>query len=202
MRVAGSGLPEDALVLVHTGFAPFDDRLLADVFLDIARREPRVRLVTTGRRVSSLDAAAAAAGAADRLFQLGVVPYAELGGVMACGDAMLVPYTRRPHNTARFPNRVGDYLAAGRPIVTNPTGDLGHLVAEEESASSHPRIPAGSPTPCSSCSPRLSGVGRWAPGAGAGADNVLVARPCGGARGDLRRARSRPGRAARPSRSR
>ncbi len=137
------GIPDDALVLVHTGFAPFDDPLLADVFADLVRREPRIRLVTTGRRVPALAAAAAATGAADRLLQLGVVPYAELGEVMACGDAMLVPYTRRPLNTARFPNRVGDYLAAGRPVVTNPTGDLGHLVAEEGIGVVAPEDPRG-----------------------------------------------------------
>jgi glycosyltransferase involved in cell wall biosynthesis len=125
------GIPDDALVLVHTGFAPFDDWLLGRVFADLAAREPRAWLVMTGRRVAAVDAAAASAGAADRVLQLGVLAYRELGDVMACGDVMLVPYTKRPHNTARFPNRVGDYLAAGRPVATNPTGDLGRLVVDE-----------------------------------------------------------------------
>jgi glycosyltransferase involved in cell wall biosynthesis len=62
---------------------------------------------------------------------VGVVPYGELGSVMACGDVMVVPYTAQPHNEARFPNRAGDYLAAGRPIATNPTGDLARLVTSE-----------------------------------------------------------------------
>jgi glycosyltransferase involved in cell wall biosynthesis len=124
-------LPEDALVLVHTGFAPFDDWLLARVFTEAAAREPRVQLVTAGRRVLAVDKAAAIAGCSDRVHQLGTVSYSGLGDVMACGDLMLIPYTRRPHNVARFPNRVGDYLAAGRPIATNPTGDLGSLVIKE-----------------------------------------------------------------------
>jgi glycosyltransferase involved in cell wall biosynthesis len=125
------GLPEDALILVHTGFAPFDDGLLARVFTEAAAREPRVRLVTAGRRVAAVDKAAAIAGCSDRVLQLGTVAYSGLDDVMACGDLMLVPYSRRPHNVARFPNRVGDYLAAGRPLATNPTGDLGALVVEE-----------------------------------------------------------------------
>jgi glycosyltransferase involved in cell wall biosynthesis len=35
-------------------------------------------------------------------------------------------------NAARFPNRFGDYLAAGRPIATNPTGDVGEIVEREQ----------------------------------------------------------------------
>lgn len=125
------GIPGDALVLVHTGFAPFDDWLLADTFASIAASEPRAHLLMSGRRFPLVEERAAAAGAAHRVVHAGVVPYHELGSVMACGDVMVVPYTAVPHNEARFPNRVGDYLAAGRPIATNPTGDLGRLIARE-----------------------------------------------------------------------
>ena len=119
------GLPEDALVLVHTGFAPFDDWLLAHTFAELAVAEPRAYLLMSGRRFPLVEERAAAVGAGHRVVHVGVVPYGELGSVMACGDVMVVPYTAQPHNEARFPNRAGDYLAAGRPIATNPTGDLG-----------------------------------------------------------------------------
>ena len=137
------GLPPDALVLVHTGFAPFDDALLAATFAEVSRREPRAWLVTTGRRVPAVDEAATAAGAGARVRQLGELAYAGLGAVMASGDVMLVPYTSRPLNAARFPNRLGDYLAAGRPVVTNATGDLGRLVADEGIGALAPEDPAG-----------------------------------------------------------
>jgi glycosyltransferase involved in cell wall biosynthesis len=125
------GLPEDALVLVHTGFAPFDDWLLAHTFAELAVAEPRAYLLMSGRRFPLVEERAAAVGAGHRVVHVGVVPYGELGSVMACGDVMVVPYTAQPHNEARFPNRAGDYLAAGRPIATNPTGDLARLVTTE-----------------------------------------------------------------------
>jgi glycosyltransferase involved in cell wall biosynthesis len=50
---------------------------------------------------------------------------------MGCADVLLLPYTNRAVNLYRYPNKLGDYLSAGRPIVTNNTGDLGRLVAEE-----------------------------------------------------------------------
>jgi glycosyltransferase involved in cell wall biosynthesis len=50
---------------------------------------------------------------------------------MACADVLLLPYTNRVVNLYRYPNKLGDYLSAGRPIVANNTGDLGRLVTEE-----------------------------------------------------------------------
>jgi len=125
------GLPADALVAVHTGFAPFDDHLLADSWVQVARVEPRAFMLTAGRRVEALDRAAARAGSVARVRQLGTLAYADLGAVMAAGDVMLLPYASNPHNDARFPNRLGDYAAAGRPVVTNPTGDLAALIESE-----------------------------------------------------------------------
>jgi glycosyltransferase involved in cell wall biosynthesis len=135
------GIPSDALVLVHTGFAPFDDWLLAHTFAEIAQAEPRAYLLMSGRRFPLVEERAAAVGAAHRVVHAGVVPYRDLGSVMACGDVMVVPYSALPHNEARFPNRVGDYLAAGRPIATNPTGDLARLVAKERIGIVAPETP-------------------------------------------------------------
>ena len=95
----------------------------------------------SGRRFSLVEERAAAVGAGHRVVHVGVVPYGELGSVMACGDVMVVPYTAQPHNEARFPNRAGDYLAAGRPIATNPTGDLGRLVEAERVGIVAPQVP-------------------------------------------------------------
>jgi glycosyltransferase involved in cell wall biosynthesis len=44
---------------------------------------------------------------------------------------MLLPLVNRGVNLARYPNRVGDFLAAGRPIATQPTGEVGSMVIEE-----------------------------------------------------------------------
>lgn len=135
------GIPHDALVLVHTGFVPFDGWLLAHTFARIARAEPRAYLLMAGRHFPLVEERATAAGAAHRVIHAGVVPHRDLGSVMACGDVMVVPYTALPHNEARFPNRVGDYLAAGRPIATNPTGDLARLVATERIGIVAPETP-------------------------------------------------------------
>ena len=182
------GLPEDALVLVHTGFAPFDDWLLAHTFAELATAEPRAHLLMSGRRFPLVEERAAAVGAGNRVVHVGVVPYRELGSVMSCGDVMVVPYTAQPHNEARFPNRACDYLAAGRPIATNPTGDLARLVTTERSASSRRRRPRRSPARSSTSfvSPRCAT--RWDARARARRDDALLARRCCARRRSVRRA--------------
>jgi glycosyltransferase involved in cell wall biosynthesis len=125
------GIPPDTHVLVHIGFADYDEDLLAGVFVRLATRFPSIVLLTSGKVGSPLTETLRASGFHHRLRNVGVVPYGELATVMACGDVMLLPYRNRPLNLGRFPNKLADYLASGRPVVTNPTGDLGKLVTDE-----------------------------------------------------------------------
>jgi colanic acid biosynthesis glycosyl transferase WcaI len=125
------GLPEESCIAVHTGLAPYDMPYLAEAFVVLARQHPGALLVMAGRRFRILESIIAAAGFSDRLVSLGMLDRPSLVEAMACADVLLLPYTNRPVNRYRYPNKLGDYLSAGRPIVTNPTGDLGRLVAEE-----------------------------------------------------------------------
>ncbi|GAB4467449.1 MAG: glycosyltransferase family 4 protein [Anaerolineae bacterium] len=124
-------LPPDAPIVVHIGFAPYDADLLAGTFVSLARMYPAVILLTAGRLPPQVVAALERAGLRHHLRELGAVPYESLGEVLACGDVMILPYSNTSINRHRYPNRLGDYLAAGRPVVTNRTGDAGDLVSRE-----------------------------------------------------------------------
>jgi glycosyltransferase involved in cell wall biosynthesis len=125
------GLPESASIAVHTGLAPYDAEYLAQSFLELARIHPATLLVLTGHAFPVLRKAAAKAGLSRQLISLGMIDSETRTGIMACADVLLLPYTNRSVNRFRYPNKLGDYLSAGRPIVTNFTGDLGQLVADE-----------------------------------------------------------------------
>jgi glycosyltransferase involved in cell wall biosynthesis len=126
------GLPPDAPILVLTGFSPYDARFMAETFVCLAGQIPDLLLLKTGWSPPLFETIIAAAGYGDRLMNRGIAPYAELGRILACGDVMLLPFSWRGVNVGRFPNRFGDYLAAGRPIATNQTPDVGPIVATEQ----------------------------------------------------------------------
>ena len=125
------GLPVDGRIAVHSGFAPYDTALLGEAFVRVAEHDSKAWLLLVGGAFKDVIRLAREAGFADRVLSLGFVPYHRIGEFLACGDVMLLPYSNRGVNAARFPNKSADYLAAGRPVVTNPTGDLGRMVQEE-----------------------------------------------------------------------
>lgn len=125
------GLPLEGRIAVHIGFAPYDAMLLAETFVQVAKRDPQAWLLLTGGLMPGLERIVRQSGVEGQVIQKGFVPYPQLGEYLACGDVMLLPYRNRGVNLGRYPNKVGDYLAAGRPIVSNPTGDLGRMIQEE-----------------------------------------------------------------------
>lgn len=55
---------------------------------------------------------------------VGSKPYSEIPSYMAIADVLLLPMDNDPIELARFPMRFGDYLCAGRPIVSNAVGEV------------------------------------------------------------------------------
>ena len=125
------GLPENASIAMLAGLSPYDIEYLAKSFIELVRRHPGAILVMAGARFPVLENIVDQAGFSSQLVRLGMLDREALSKAMACADVLLLPYTNRPVNLYRYPNKMGDYLSAGRPIVTNATGDLGRLVAEE-----------------------------------------------------------------------
>lgn len=52
------------------------------------------------------------------------VPYEEFSEIISCTDLFSLIQIDNLRNRSRFPNKFGDYLSAGRPIITNAVGDL------------------------------------------------------------------------------
>lgn len=55
---------------------------------------------------------------------LGPVPFAKLPEYLAAADVFLMPYSNEIANVGRWPNKIGDYMAVGRPTVSNPVGEV------------------------------------------------------------------------------
>jgi glycosyltransferase involved in cell wall biosynthesis len=72
-------------------------------------------------------------GLEGHLIELGRLPFAKMTDVLGASDLLLLPLERNASNVGRWPNKFGDYLAAGRPIVTNRVGDVPDYFPPEDS---------------------------------------------------------------------
>ncbi len=135
-------VPLDVPVLVFSGYTGFGAELLGEAFVQLLKRNPSTLILMIGGRLRDFERIVSAQGLGKNVIHFGSQPYEHLGGLLACGDVMLLPYPDLMIHRAGFGNKLADYLAAGRPVATNLTGDVGSLVVKENigvATSDHPQ---------------------------------------------------------------
>jgi glycosyltransferase involved in cell wall biosynthesis len=65
---------------------------------------------------------------------MGAVTRAELPSILAQADVMALPRADGLFSRAGMPNKLGEYLATGRPVVVTSTGDIGSYLEDRVSA--------------------------------------------------------------------
>jgi len=136
------GLPLDAPIVAFSGYAPYDEAFLSDTVMNILREDPRVLVISSGTLAAGLARSTESEGLHGRLIQFGSLPLIENGLLLGAADVLMLPYLNKPINRGRFPNKFGDFLAAGRPIVSHHTGDLGELIEWEALGLLSSEVPA------------------------------------------------------------
>lgn len=104
------------------------------VFRALARvaAQRDVLFVMTGRHRVVLEGLAEKHGVRAHFRHLGFVDRAVLSKALSCANAFTTPYVDNIGNRGRWPGRVGNYLPLGRPIVSNPVGEMKALVEDNE----------------------------------------------------------------------
>jgi glycosyltransferase involved in cell wall biosynthesis len=64
----------------------------------------------------------------DRLIEFGWVDYFQNSDILSCADIYILLKEPNQTNIAGWPNKLGDYMACGRPIMLNPYGDVRQFV--------------------------------------------------------------------------
>jgi glycosyltransferase involved in cell wall biosynthesis len=122
------GLPADAPVVTFSGFVLYDLELAVRSFLRLRERLPQAVMLITGAR-ADLSALSPPAGA---VVQTGLLSRSDLNAALCASDLHILPLKDTLANRARFPGKLGDYLASGRPVITNPVGDAAAIVERHE----------------------------------------------------------------------
>jgi glycosyltransferase involved in cell wall biosynthesis len=120
-------VPGDRRIVGFLGVSQGD----LDVVMDALGRLPDVWLMVVGPESARVRGQARARGIAERLWQTGFVPEHRISLYLGCADVMCLPMVDRAANRGRLPGKLSYYLAAGRPTVASPIGDVTALVETE-----------------------------------------------------------------------
>lgn len=108
----------------------FDVEPMVEGIAATSRRLPQVRLLLLGQRDPRMDELVARAGLEGRTVRCGWVPDDDYPAHLGVCDLFAVPFPDLVHNRGRWPNKFGDFVATGRPVVFNPFGDLADFASD------------------------------------------------------------------------
>jgi len=117
-------LPPEARLIGFIGAGQGD----LEIVFQALRALPEARLMIIGREQPRVAELAQRCGVAARVWQTGFVPDDDVQVYLACADVMCLPMADTPANRGRLPNKLLDYMAAGRPTVASPVGDVRALL--------------------------------------------------------------------------
>jgi glycosyltransferase involved in cell wall biosynthesis len=124
------GLPLDRPLIGYIG-AIFqrDAQLMACAFDLIKSALPRSMLAVIG--YCNVDVAALVADP-EAVIRTGFVSYEDMNRYLAACDLCWLPLRDTGANRGRWPGKLNDYMAAGRPVVATAVGDVATLLREHE----------------------------------------------------------------------
>jgi len=118
-------LPRDKFLL---GYAAqdtfFDMEPVLGGLKKIVDRGIDAELVLCGHAPKQLKKTVIEYGLEDEVRFLGYLDWEDYPYFQSACDALVVPFPDTVYNIGRWPGKFGEYIAAGRPVVFNPVGDL------------------------------------------------------------------------------
>lgn len=98
----------------------------------ILKYDRDIHFLIIGKEDSIIREKAAKLGLNNNIIQTGWCSRDELPWYLSVADAFLLPMKNNPVNLARWPNKIGEYMAAGRPTICTKVGDAAELIEEEK----------------------------------------------------------------------
>lgn len=118
-------IDQDAFVFVYAAMHKSDYesyRLFFQAFKNLKAKGENIVLVRTG---SSFDLSFREVNKiGDEIFDVGFIEYTEYGDFLSCANCFILLQEPTKNVLAKWPNVLGDYLAAGRPTIANVVGEI------------------------------------------------------------------------------
>ena len=115
-------IPKDSLTFGFIGINKIEKEDLLDFFCAFSQlTELKINILTTGiylntdfKEQYNLN---------KRIYEFGWLDYRNFAEVISCVDVFLLIQEENKQNLSRWPNKLGDYWATGRPVLTNLWGE-------------------------------------------------------------------------------
>lgn len=120
------GVPQERKLVGFIGHSQHDLRLV----MQELTRLPDVHLMVVGPKKPEIGEMARTFGLVERVWNTGFVDEADVSSYLGCADVLVLPLAATDANRGRLPIKLLDYMCAGRPVVTNPVGDMEGIVAD------------------------------------------------------------------------
>lgn len=132
--------PREAAMFVYSASGYYDSvAFLFRVMRRVWERYPDCRITLTGVKPDVTVDIAAAEGVGDaaadaRIVTAGYLERSRLLELHRDASALLMPLHDDLESRARFPSKLGEYLAAARPVVTTAVGEIPRFLTDGETA--------------------------------------------------------------------
>lgn len=121
------GINENSLVIGFSGMDVLSDLpLVFKAFAIIQQECPDSYLLLTGPDKNSIERTLCSYSIKrEHIISPGRLPNLDqVNEYLNMADVFVLPFTNKISNLGRWPNKLGDYFAIGRPVVTNPVGEM------------------------------------------------------------------------------
>ncbi|GFO69655.1 hypothetical protein GMLC_32340 [Geomonas limicola] len=126
------GLPLESRIVGFLGTFQGDLDIVIKSFVRIKRDVPDALLLVIGKPSAWIKSAVDDAGIVSSFIQAGRCSDEMLPHFLACVDVLTLPLKENLASRTRWPNRIGEYMACGRPVVVSDVGDTAKVVRNHE----------------------------------------------------------------------
>jgi glycosyltransferase involved in cell wall biosynthesis len=125
------GISKKQRIVTFLGTGQFDADFALSAFVTVSQQMPDARFLLLGTKTESLGRVINKLSLSGRVIVTGWRPQQELIHFLSSTDVFVLPMRDNPVNQARWPNKIGEYMATGRPTVCSQVGDVAELVGRE-----------------------------------------------------------------------
>lgn len=128
-----TGVPRSDLILGYSSVTKHVEmNFCMEVLSLVVKEYPTTKLLITGNPHKSILEMAREYDLEKNLHLTGFVPFEELAWYLGCVNIFILPFPEKIYNIGRWPNKIGEYLSIGRPIISNPVGDVKTLIEKHD----------------------------------------------------------------------